>query len=402
MSNRKSIQHLVGILVILFLCSELRFPTRGLAEGNQNVYLPLVTNNYDPRWQWSQAFPITLEPRPFNPLVSVIDRSGQFHIFWDTLTSGQRYIYHAWLTPTGWTTPAPIANSLGNSTILYPPIVGVNGRIHILWHIYLGSAVQNPYGLLYAAFDGQNWSPVEEVYRGDMDIQGMVRLDEQGNVHVTIADTMFGSMILHTQRTNSGWTSPVPVDPSHGVSLIWPDMLGGVHLYNYTYSINGYQIHYSYWRGGSFIVSDKRGTGEFAGRQTLLDGQDILHTYWTGQVPALGGMVNGVSYQCLDNNLNWGSTVILSGEKAIASPVQKAWDQENQIALAWKETLSGDIYIHSWAGCQPQGERKTVPLPNGENWEVSTIALQPGTFKACVLAKIAYQPNYSSVCTIGN
>jgi len=401
MISRKPALQLLIILSILLLLPIIFHLRVEAAVDSTAAYLPLVMNNYDPRWQWGDNYPITLEPHPYNLPVSVIDQQGQFHIFWDTLTTGQRYIFHAILTPAGWSTPAPVANSQGNSTILYPPIVGSDGRIHIVWRTYLGTAVQYPYRLLYANFDGNSWSPVEEVYQDGIEIDGILRLDALGDPHVTIVETALGSTIVHTRRTSSGWTSPENIDPNHVVFVIWPDMNGGVHMYGYNYNLlHGFQLHYSYWQDGAFMIYDRQAPGEFSGRETQMDGATILHTFWAGQVPAPGGTVNGLSYQCLDSSLNWGPTKILSGENEIGGAVQKAWDQDKQVGLAWKETASGNVLIQVWSGCQPASEGHPIPLPAGEDWEISTIALRNNTFKACALAKVAYQYNYSAVCTV--
>ncbi len=69
---------------------------------------------------------------------------------------------------------------------------------------------------------------------------------------------------------------------------------------------DGSYLYHSYWLNGQFVVDGQSGTGRILGRETQLDIQNNLHVYWTGQVPVPGGTVNGIFYQCLDPNLNWG------------------------------------------------------------------------------------------------
>src|SRR3989304_2587463 len=92
-----------------------------------------------------------------------IDRSGYVHILWDTIEYAQpSFIYQTYLTVTGWTSPTSIANTLGTSSIMYPPIVGTDGTIHQLWSNGLTS--YGPQRILYSSFSNSTWSAEQEVY----------------------------------------------------------------------------------------------------------------------------------------------------------------------------------------------------------------------------------------------
>ena len=368
-----------------------------LHQTTTTTYLPLVVKNYDPGWQWQLPSQIALSPHPNHATILVIDRFGRPHILWDTYTS-PRYIYHTYLTEQGWTAAAPVAESLGTSETLFPPIIDSDGNLHLLWHNWLGSSVENPYCLLYAVFDGSQWSAEEEVVRSVTDIQGMVQLDGQDGVRVTYVGTLFfGGKAYQTQRISGVWSSPVQVNVSHIVSLVWPDMAGGIHFYgNDTYNNI---LYHSYWLNGQFIVDGQTGTGQISGRQTQLDIQNNLHVYWTGQVPVPGDTVTGIYYQCLDASLNWSPQIIPSEQEEIAGSPSKAWDGQGGFALAWKETPANRIRLSLWGSCT-QGDVKTFPFASDINWEVAAAAISHTPRQACVLARELYTYEYTVVCAV--
>ena len=128
------------------------------------LYLPLLQNGYDPSWQWKPTEMVSVSPTPFDNPFLAIDHAGRVHVFWDTWpTSGAAFIYHTYQTANGWSPPAPVANTLGISKLLIPPVVTPDGRIHLVWYNEL--AFGGPYRLMYASFDGSQGSPEEEMAR---------------------------------------------------------------------------------------------------------------------------------------------------------------------------------------------------------------------------------------------
>jgi hypothetical protein len=238
---------------------------------------------------------------------------GRLHLFWDTL-DGPGFIYHAMQTERGWTEPAPVAPSNGTSYTLYEPYVDANGAIHLLWRNWLGSGIEKPQRLLYASFDGDVWSTEEQVASFDYELQGMVHGGEGGVIHVTYVWGMISSHESHTTRSASGWSAPVELKPAHTISLVWVDRQGGVHLYGSDYSNN--RVRYSYWKSGTFPVSERVMEGRVYGRRSLLDGLNNLHLYWSGTVPVPGGQVSGLYHQCVEDNRVFGPQEIPSGGEA--------------------------------------------------------------------------------------
>jgi len=64
-----------------------------------------------------------------------------------------------------------------------------DGHIHLLWFNSLSDG--GPYRLMYASFDGQAWSPEEEVYRSKANsgLSGRLFFDSQSTLHVLVTDS---------------------------------------------------------------------------------------------------------------------------------------------------------------------------------------------------------------------
>ena len=357
------------------------------------IYLPLVMQTYDPSTTWLAPSSVDLEPRPNNAPLAVIDHQGRLHLLWDTFTD-PRFIYHTIQSGNGWTTPAPVASSIGTSYTLYAPYVDSNGNIQLVWRNWLGAGIENPYRLLYSSFNGNEWTPEEEVVRSTYELQAMVHSGDVGDVHVTYAGSIFFTKIYHTIRSQTGWSAPVEVKPVHTTSLIWPSMQGGIHLYGDDYSGS---VHYSYWKNGGFEVNDRTIAGRVYGRKSVLDGVNNLHLYWVGQIPIPGGQVTGVYHQCLENNQFFQPQETPSGVQAISGNVASASDQTTRIGLSWKETNSGRFRLATWDGCGPAGVR-TIPFPDELNLEMTSLAMSANPGKVCAVARALYTTTHVVVC----
>lgn len=351
------------------------------------AYLPLVTNDYDPAWNWSPSITPTLSPSPQN-VVMVLDQAGYPHILWDTTTYGQQFIYHTRLTAQGWTTPTAILPTLGVSYMLYPPVIGSDGKLHLLWRNQLSENGQQIRRLLYTVFDGTSWGAEQEVYRigGYYSVNGMVQLDGTGTAHATFLVSYLSSDIYHSQQSAGGWTTPVEITlPSlfFGYLTVWPDQLGGVRVY-YDASDG---LHFFNWRNNQFLVNNQLLPSGLSSHGSQLDGQNNLHTFWTGSVPIPGGSVTGLYYQCLTSNLIWGTQQVLSGQNN-ASSVFGTSDRESGVALIWNEA-SSRIRLGIWNSCT-QTDLKTTPIP--ASWTLKAVVLSSEPKKVCALTSRSYYP----------
>jgi hypothetical protein len=359
------------------------------------VYLPLVTHNYDASWQWREPEPVTLTPTPWSNPVTAVDHQGRLHIFWETL-SQPRFIYHTYQTSEGWTAPDAIAQTLGTSQILFPPLVDLTGDLHLVWRNYLGLGIEKPYRLMYARFDGLHWTAEEELYRtGNSGVQAMVHHDQQGNIRVTLLDNTMTTTAHQLIRWSDGWHVLGIVQPGHLTQWVWPDMGGGIHFYGSNFSN---QLYYSHWRDGQFQVHNYQSTGAVHNRNTQLDGQNNLHTFWKASVPVPGGTVTGLYHQCLQSDLSWRSQEVLSGYSAVTGEVPKAADIFSRVAISWKDSSPAPFNIGLWEGCN-QLSQKVIPMSEPHNWDLKALALAQTPPKACVLFRRLFDSRqYTAVC----
>lgn len=365
-------------------------------DPGHKIFLPVLTRSADLTWVWEESRHVKLSPIPNHSPLSVIDLLGRVHYVWDTMSySTGRFIYHTYWTGSDWAPTVKVANTLGYSETLLPPVVGPDGRIHLLWDNEL--SYSGPMRLMYAAFDGQSWSPEEEVYRssGYSNLSGQLRVDAQNRVHVLISTS---EGYFYSARNPSGWAPLAAINPSDQITFVswfqWLDRNGGARFYSYGYPSSSYFL---YWFNGAFRGQAQPFAGTLWGRSTLLDGVDNLHTYWTADIPVPGGTVYGVRHQCLSPGLSWGPETVLSGQESIGNGVWTAESGAGRSIFAWMVYRSSEVSLVTLRGCGPAVLQK-VPLgppPVSSSWgELGSVTIsgnQPA--QICLLVEIPY---YSS------
>ena len=159
------------VIVVFFLILAALLgivPSLAQTGGSNNIYLPTVSNQFDPAWLWHDAQRLKLSPSPdaYDPMPLAIDSAGQPVLIYDTYYT-PRYIYYTYPSAQGWITPTQIADTLGTSYTLYPPARDEQGKLHLLWSNSLGTGVSDPYRLMYASLD----KGVLERGRGNIPVQ---------------------------------------------------------------------------------------------------------------------------------------------------------------------------------------------------------------------------------------
>ena len=383
------------LLTVLFLSLGLaRIAGPAGAQDGAQVYLPAVFRQYDPRW--AEPLPLALEPAPdptSRPLL-VIDGRDRLHVLWD---SGKepRLIYHSIHNGTRWSDPAPIAETQGYSTLLYPPLVDGDGGLHLVWYNRLGAGIEVPHGLLYAHFDGNGWQPDTVLWRSNNpDLQAMAHRGLGDALHVTLLDgTVAATETYQLTWTLLGWTSSGNIQPNGFANRTWPDNEGGVHFYGIDYT-RDYGLIYSHWQGGQWPARNVALPGTVYGRETQFDAAQNLLTYWTGTVPVAEGPVIGLYTQCLDDALAWEAELVVSGQQAVATTntrILKAAGRLSGMALVWEEEAPALFRVALWEGCAPE-VTQPVPYLDPAGWEPVALALGPAVGpgeRVCVLAQRA-------------
>lgn len=262
------------------------------------------------------------------------------------------------------------------------------GSIHLLWRNWLGSGDANPYRLMYSMLENNTWSDEEEVYRSSSEMQGMVRPDQTGMMHVTCASTLIFSEILRFTRQPLGWSSPTDISPSHPVNWIWPDHFGGVHFYGEE-SYPQQAVIYSYWKDDKFHIDGHRIDGELPFGDSQLDGQNNLNLFRRDQVPVSGGIVFGIYHRCLTHDLIWTDEHVISGQQDTLSPLVKAEDGHSQIVLAWQESLGNVVQVSVFDECKITHSSR-ISLPSEYSWELESAAISRTPDQFCLLARRLY------------
>jgi hypothetical protein len=383
------------ILVLAFIPAAL-----GEQSSDEHIiFMPLAMQQYDSSLTWLEPSSVDLVPWSMYSPLSIIDKQGRLHLFWDTL-EGPSFIYHTMQTNNGWTEPAPVSNSLGLSSTLSEPFVDNNGIIHLLWKNWLGTGSVKPYRLLYSSFDGNRWSSEEEVVRADNDLNGVIHSREGGEIQISFYYGSFPTRYFYTIRSGSGWGSIAEITPStnvivirFGYDIVLGDSMGGIHVYAITYLSQ--EIRYSYWRNGSWLVRDRVLDVKTYEPRIQLDGLSNLHLFWTGTVPVPGGHVNGLYHQCVEDNRVLLPREVPSSNQAVYS-VARASDQVSKTGLAWRESGS-KFRLGTWEGCTSLGVRN-IPFPTELNLELTSLAMSADPGKVCAVGRVPYGNTHVAMC----
>ena len=365
------------------------------------MYLPVVCRDFEPAWQWYAPITLTLAPAP-DHIALALGGSRRVHVLWDVPSYGSpRFVYHTFAGINGnepWIPAAPVAASLGESTLLYPPQPGPDGALHLLWHNV--AEPNHRHRLLYTTWRGGSWSEPEIVYQADGTIDGMVRADSAGQVTATVADSSSGwssEIFQVTRLAPNTWSAPQAIprsNPYYSV-VIWPDFAGGVHLYEQTSDFTPLLYH-AYWHNGGFLIRDQSVAARLNGRSTQLDALGNLHVYWSDLAAIPGRNITALYHRCFENSAQPLLAEVPSGEFEISDYVGAA-DTAGRFALAWRDE-SGALHLSVWRGCT-QRVIRTVPLPAGVGWQPRALALSATPDAACVLlSRAGYPTRYAVVC----
>jgi hypothetical protein len=363
-----------------------------LAQSTTRLMLPIVAANHDLAWRWSATAPVDLTPTPYHGPFPAVDNTGRLHLFWDTLYS-PRHIYHTYLSEVGWSPLSPVAESLGASTLLGPPLVDASGHLHLTWRNHLGYGVDNPYRLLYGRFDGTTWSPDEELARGTAPgVKGVAHPDLAGQIRVTMYDAVFPSAAYQFVRSQDPWQRTGPIRPGHAVNAVVPDLQGGIRFFS-----GLGDLFYSHWRDGQFVAAGTKLAGSVLSRQVMADAYGSVHVFGGDTVPIPGGSVYGLYHRCLQPEAAWTVEQVLSGENALVGQAVGAAGLSKTFALLWVQTPhTSQAMLALWRGCDLTGST-AIAVPTG--YRLAGITLNDASGKACVVARHANTPTVVGICS---
>lgn len=364
-------------------------------ETSHSLYLPtLSTYAVDMHGSigltWGGTTATHLEPTPNGKLLSAIDSFGHPHILWGTLTS-PRLIYHSWLAADGWSAPAPVAQSLGSSDVLYGPYVDGAGALHLVWRADLGTGVALRYHLYYSQWDGLAWSPAEDVYgSANSFVQAMAHGDGGGGVAITVLDTQpFGTATAYQlTRSGGGWTTSGAIKPAFtGTSVVWPDEAGGVRFVG---AVTGKpdQVRVARWQGGAFVIPEHISSMTLGTRETQLDGNGNLLAFGLKSIPIVGGTGYAALAQCLFNDGSVGDEITMATYDAAFATLVKAADRSDLIGIGWKASPT-TLAISVFANCQ-SAESFSVTVSPESTLALQSVAVSGRASRVCLLWRGTY------------
>lgn len=337
--NRKRIYILLLIIFLTVSCvnvSAIDFATP-VPTFDSSTLVTEISQQDSFEWTLMQMESPVLDPPPQNSPQLVIGLDGRLHLFWDTLASGDSFIYHAYFQDGTWSTPSAISLSLGTSKLFTTPVVSPDGVIHVIWKNDL--KLGGPYRLLYTSFDGINWGEEIEVYTSESDIGlwGELFVDERSVLHAIVraSDGIKPSYFYLTQN-NDHWSSSEPITPKTGLDglVTWqykPLPSGRVLLYGKDLNRN---LRLSYWEAGETNSVVKTNIQLPIYTDFFVDSSANYYIYWTGQVPIPGGATTGAYYQCIDTQARLWSEAVLSGEKTVITKPLIA-QNKSLMVMAW-------------------------------------------------------------------
>ena len=344
----------------------------------------------DSNWNWQKFSSPLITPSPMNSPIALLDGRGYLHLFWDSpASSGSAFIYHSYSDGITWTTPSPIAPTLGSSELRSVSLINSNGVIHLLWYNTLKFG--GPFRLMYASFDGEKWSQESEVMRtkSDINLRGKLSIDEKGVHAIVESANIMSSDINYLTLLGTNWSAPEIITPPALGLFIWkyfPDTFGGIRFYGKDAFNN--KLTYAYWQNGQ---TNTKNTDLTFPRYDdfFVDIQGNYFTYWTAPVPIPGGSLEGAYYQCIDNNLTAWPEQVLSGEsEVITKPIVA--QSTSKTAMVWIDKQQQTQLLLP-KSCS-EADLFTLPLPLIEksNRKPLAFAISDESNKICIISKVGY------------
>ncbi len=175
--------------------------------------------------QWAEPVQLSGMDTTFSFLPRIaVDAEGRPHVVWNhhaIFPDGA--IYYATLTDSGWTEPLNLTP--WNSTRYAPDIaIDGNGLIHVIWTDYIFGNGE----IVHSYFNGQEWSPIENVSNDSLD-SGWSRIlvDSANHLHVVwanIAGVGIQCQVYYTFFDGVSWCQTVNLSLTDSLPSIRPDL----------------------------------------------------------------------------------------------------------------------------------------------------------------------------------
>ena len=270
--------------------------------------------------------------------------------------------------PGRWAEPVNISNNAGGSTS--PDMaIGPDGKIHVVWEDYtrLGSLWWKD--ILYACYDGIEWSEPEQVSAMDTtySLDPFVAVDSLGRPHVVWNHRAIfpDADAYYSYKTDTGWTEPLNLAP-HGSTQYDPDICidsrGFIHVVWSDFISGNGDIYYQYYDGVAWsdYVNISNSTIDSGTPHIVVDSEDNLHVVWW----------EGDIFYSRYDGIEWSPVVNISQNTLNSINQSIALDSNDNPHVVWRQSLGGyytEIYYTYF---------------NGEEWmepeDITNVGLRSG------------------------
>lgn len=393
-SERRCVVHLrffaPVIAVVWMMLGGGMLPAFG--QDDSPTYLPLITHEYTPGWQWGEALTVTVSARTSTPPLAAIDRDGQPHLFWHD-TSLDNQVHHTFLAGDGWRDAIPSQGIEGDSSVALAPLVEGSGLIHLIWRNRV-TTDDPPYRYLHATFDDDNWSQPTQVFRFLYPTtKGWLRMDAQDQPRVGITTGFLSTrgVILGLQGS---WQPIADFSLPSFASVVWSDAIDGAHLFGNDAST------LQYWRWLSNVPSAAQvlGSGRLTGRTITFDRFDNLHMAWTVVGGTRAATATLLHHQCIDSQRVLLPVSYPGGAESVRE-MAVAGEHGPLYALAWQEPARKRVML--WDGCTP-GSIATIPESGQPATTLRAVAVSSDPRSICAFMQQGATAVYTVRCaTLG-
>ncbi len=360
-----------------------------LAQADEQLFLPLITHDHTPGWNWGDAYTVTVSAQTTEAPLAVIDRAGWPHLFWhDRTRDGD--LHHVYLRADGWHELLPSQGLAGDSMVSNQPLVDQSGLVHLLWVRQVEEPSDMPFRFQHATFNGAQWTEPGEVFQYVYPTsRAWMRLDQSDRVRVgvTAGYLNWRGLLLMLQES---WQTLADFRLPTNASIVWPDAVTGAHLFG----SDATTLKYWRWLSDPVGVVQTLGTGRLLARSVAFDSADNMHIYWKAFVTVGGSSATLLHHQCVNEQRSLSAVSYYGGPSSVREVVSAA-EQGRLFALAWQENARKRIML--WDGCTP-GAIATIPETPQQTTTLRAVAVSSNPRKACVFLQQGATAVYTVRC----
>ena len=297
------------------------------------------------RFTWTSTF-------SHMPAIKV-DSSGDIHVFWDDDSPGNNEIYQKRSTDAGatWTANERLTWTSGYS-IVPDMAVDPSGNLHVVWSDLTSGNLE-----IYhkkSTDGGATWTTGHRLtWNAGASMSPKIGVDTSGHLHVVWQDETPGSWQVYYARSTDGgaaWTPSQRLSWSSGLSgypIIGVDSFSGLHVvWQGSVSGNTEAFYRKSTDGGTSWAVAKRlswTSGVSFSPVIAVDSSDNLHVVWSDDTPG-----NDEIYykKSIDGGTTWSANKRLTWTSSYSWHPSIAVDSLGTVHIVWEDLTPGNWEIY--------------------------------------------------------